>query len=435
MKNVISFFLILLIAFFTGCSNENTTNPPSANEDSGKMLLKFDRTTAPANVASVTAYLTRQGFSTITGNMNIAADTTASISLNSIATGQWHLTVEAKDNSGIVTYKGESDVTISAGLTTQVSLTLQPTSGNVGGIYIFVQWGAAQTNWLDCINNPIFKMSNSSFDNFGVTSPHVIIEENKYKMWFHNQATIPSIGYAESPDGYNWTRPSSQPVINLGSSGTWDCGYIQPGPVINVDGQYWMYYSGSAVSGMESSRIGLAVSTDGIHWTKRANPVLLNQSGWESSVIASEVIKINNTFYLYYTGRQYPVYKIGLATSSDGINWARHSGNPILSADQTWEGSGVFNPSVIKDGNRYVMVYGNLYDEKTALGMAVSEDGIHWTKENSNPFFTYNNTANHWINYIQYPCLRVKNNEWRIYYSGWDSVKRESTIAVAVKTN
>jgi predicted GH43/DUF377 family glycosyl hydrolase len=127
---------------------------------------------------------------------------------------------------------------------------------------------------------------------------------------------------------------------------------------------------------------------------------------------------VNNTYYLYYSGRNLPNYKIGLATSSDGIHWTKYSGNPILVPTEPWESTGTFYPSVIIDNGIFKMVYSNA-NPNNALGMATSNDGIHWSKNISNPIFEMQNTSNNWgIGGISYPCFMKINNEYRIYYSG-----------------
>jgi len=66
------------------------------------------------------------------------------------------------------------------------------------------------------------------------------------------------------------------------------------------------------------------------------------------------------------------------------------------------------------------MVYMN--SSGTGFGFAYSSDGMNWTKDNSNPFFTRENTANGWAdNKIAYPNLIKTGNETRIYYSGISS--------------
>jgi len=115
-----------------------------------------------------------------------------------------------------------------------------------------------------------------------------------------------------------------------------------------------------------------------------------------------------------------PYVDIRLATSADGINWTKYSGNPILTYDKTWEGMGIYYPTVYQKNNEYVMIFMN--GSGTGFGKATSPDGINWTKDESNPFFTKNDTYNHWgYGKIAYPNYVQVNNEDRIYYSGYQN--------------
>src|SRR5918994_1411079 len=64
--------------------------------------------------------------------------------------------------------------------------------------------------------------------------------------------------------------------------------------------------------------------------------------------------------------------------------WSRlHGGEPILAPQgDGFEAAGVFNPAVVRDGARYVMLY-RAQDAKgtSRLGMGVSEDGVHFVRE------------------------------------------------------
>jgi len=69
------------------------------------------------------------------------------------------------------------------------------------------------------------------------------------------------------------------------------------------------------------------------------------------------VIFYNNTFYMFYSGKDGASSRIGLATSSDGKNFTKYAGNPILTDP---EGTGYLDaPTVIrwKDGNFYMWAY------------------------------------------------------------------------------
>ncbi|HVR70088.1 MAG TPA: glycoside hydrolase family 130 protein [Vicinamibacteria bacterium] len=64
--------------------------------------------------------------------------------------------------------------------------------------------------------------------------------------------------------------------------------------------------------------------------------------------------------------------------------WSRlHGGEPILVPQGAgFESAGVFNPAVIKDGARYVMLYRAQDAQGTSrLGLATSDDGVHFVRE------------------------------------------------------
>src|SRR5690606_41632625 len=73
----------------------------------------------------------------------------------------------------------------------------------------------------------------------------------------------------------------------------------------------------------------------------------------EQQIVPDDIIKINNTYYLYYTNRQYPYYDIRLAISQDGINFTRYNQNPILFPENSWEGTGIYSASVVYEDNQY----------------------------------------------------------------------------------
>ena len=420
MKNLILLFLVSSLMMW-GCSNNNKDNPVSP-QNLGKIKLNIDRANAPANVTTVEAILTRDGFDTITESLNLLSDSTADILLDGIAAGTWHLVVNAMDTSNVVLYSGETDVEILAGFTTQINLVLNPTGQGVGSIYLYVTWGTVSSlNWVDYINNPILLPTNNGYDNYGIAQPVVLQIDNQYKMWYMTDAGSGQkyVFYAKSNDGISWNRPFNEPVLFPGSPNTWDSWAVHPGAIIKDGDQYRMYYTGFA-DPYGQWGIGLATSTDGINWEKYPNPLLYGTSGWEFQIGASSVIKHNGTYFLFYAGRNLPVYKIGLATSTDGINFTRYSGNPILTNTEDWEEDGVAYPSVILENDQFKMNYMN--STGTAFGFAYSPDGMNWTKDTNNPFFTKDNTANGWAAVkIAYPNFIKLQNEHRIYYSGYNS--------------
>lgn len=300
-------FIGLFFAFIVlnGCKSDQTTSP-QLNSNTGAVLLKIDRENAPANVVTVAAILSRSGFSTLTSNLNLLSDSTAGITFTGLAIGSWHLKVDAKDNSGNILYTGQTDVNIIADQTAQVNLTLQATGSGTGSIQITVNWPGtnSSTGWIDYINNPVLTPQNFPSDYLGVSQSKVLVEDGLYKMWFCSvtNSARKYVEYAISQNGISWTRPVTNPVLVPGDSSSWDALAVHPGAIIKIDGVYWMYYNGFA-NANGSWHIGLATSTDGINWQKRTSPVLLAGTGWEYQIYATSVIQIDNLFYMYYTGK------------------------------------------------------------------------------------------------------------------------------------
>lgn len=415
MKNL-TFFLFVLALLSFSCSNQSN---PFLSNSTGKIVLKIDRNNAPSNVVFVNATLTRDGYSPIISTLNLLSDSTADLLLDNIPAGLWHLKVDAMNDSMVVLYTGETDVNILAGFTTQISLTLQPTGQGTGSVHIYVTWGTNQTNfnWIDNPTNPILMGGNNSFDYYGIGQPVIIYDEGKYKMWYYGDGGSAKkyVLYAESLDGINWTKHPT-PVLYPGLQGSWDSWAVQPAAVIKENGIYKMYYTGYADQ-YSAWSVGYATSIDGLVWTKRSLPVLFGTNNWEYQITCGSVIKKDNKYYLYYTGRNFPLHSIGLAISEDGITFTKYHSNPILTNDKSWELNGVKLPSVIKEGNIYRMVYQDAINN--AFGFAYSYDGINWTKDSNNPFFRKEQSTNGWAsNNLAYPFFISVNNYQRIYYAG-----------------
>lgn len=359
MKHLIYLSIVILAIFTLSCTNEILIPVQS---DYGKLVLNVDKANAPTSVVSVRAYLTRENHEPIFGSLNLLSDSTAEIFLDQIDAGQWHLRVDAEDDSGLVLYTGETDVEVYAGFTSQVYLTLSPTGAGVGSIYIHVTWGGPVTNnWIDYLYNPIISSSRNYYDYYGVTQPQVLYENGLYRMYYFGIASSAQkyVLYAESNDGIQWHHPVQNPILNPGAYGTWDSWAVHPGAVFKDDDNvYKMYYYGYSDQ-YNQWHIGLATSSDGINWEKHPQPILFGTSGWEYQIGSSSIIKKNGIYYLYYFGRTTPNYRIGLATSTDGINFTKFAGNPILSNTLSWEGTGVIYPAVIKDGSILKMIYTN----------------------------------------------------------------------------
>lgn len=140
-----------------------------------------------------------------------------------------------------------------------------------------------------------------------------------YHMWYAgtNTGTNWQIGYATSPDGISWTKQNSgQPVISHTLDAPWEFNNISYPNVIYNDGVFEMWYATGA--GDLPTRFVYATSTDGITWNKPAdkNPVLdLGSSGsWDSTWLSAPFVMKQGDYYrMYYSGTNGSQWRIGFA--------------------------------------------------------------------------------------------------------------------------
>jgi predicted GH43/DUF377 family glycosyl hydrolase len=164
-----------------------------------------------------------------------------------------------------------------------------------------------------------------------------------------------------SPSGWAFTAfekvDSINPILKPTSSLPFSCplsdtlvywesrNVLNPAAVVN-DGKVYLFYRAQDAGG--TSRIGMAVSKDGLHFEKHPTPVLYP----------------NRDSMMRYEW-----------------NYKKLSGEPVPASCTTCYFDGTEDPRIVADGNgRYIMTY-TAYDGKTArLCVASSTDLVHWTK-------------------------------------------------------
>ena len=258
----------------------------------------------------------------------------------------------------------------------------------------------AQVNWTKYADNPILKGGPSGNWNHSVVEASVLYnaDSSRFEMWFVGTSGSPvfpyRVGFATSIDGLTWEMHPNNPVLSPGSTGEWDAYTVEFPYVIRENGQYKMWYS-SGGSNYIQYKIGFATSPDGINWTKYANnPILgFGTEPWEAGgVMACTVLPVSGGYKMWYTGLttagQNGTCAIGYANSTDGISWERNN-NPVLvpSVSGEWDDTWVLNPDVLLIDNQYYMWYVGADNNSFLfeIGLATSYNGINWEKHSSNP--------------------------------------------------
>jgi len=261
----------------------------------------------------------------------------------------------------------------------------------------------------------------------GLSSPWVIFDGLTYKMWF-TKVSINGIYYASSSDGISWT--SAVKVFESGESGSWE--EKVSGPCVIYDGTiYKMWYTGSRAG---VSKMGYATSSDGINWVKYSgNPVLVpgGNGGWDDwNTWGSNVLFDGSTYMMWYSGEQVRdgTRRIGFATSTDGITWVKYSGNPVIVPSSGWDSKFVHAGPVIKEGPTYKMWYTARDGGIWRIGLAESSDGITWQKYYGNPVLDREPSI--WESHaVIEPSVVLVGDTYKMWYIGSDGTAQKIGLA------
>lgn len=99
-----------------------------------------------------------------------------------------------------------------------------------------------------------------------------------------------------------WVRSANNPVLVAGPTGSWDSLLVtRPKPFLYSDGTYGMIYAGGnsySSVGIFASSVGLATSSDGVNWVKYANNPVLSPTdvAWVNGTVAPR-IRPGSVFY------------------------------------------------------------------------------------------------------------------------------------------
>lgn len=183
-----------------------------------------------------------------------------------------------------------------------------------------------------------------------------------------------------------WHRLSQQPIISPRGDGWESAGTFNPAVVVH-DGKIVMLYRAQDKAG--TSRLGYAESSDGIHFTKRPDPVFSSETDYEQNggVEDPRLVKIRGTYYLTYTGYNKKDAQLCLAVSKDLLHWERKG--VILPAykgkwNVGWTKSGAIVSEKI-NGKYWMYWLGSSADKTDQMGLSYSTDLVHWAEALDTP--------------------------------------------------
>ena len=204
-----------------------------------------------------------------------------------------------------------------------------------------------------------------------------------------------------------FTRPeNAQPVITarpesvftdpiLDKPAHWEALHtFNPAAVVR-DGKIYVLYraeddSGTMEIGMHTSRLGLAVSEDGLHFTREDTPVFYPAKDseqareWPGGTEDPRIVESPDGGYVItYTQWNRETYRVGIATSTDLHIWTKHG--PAFGMGKygglKYKSAGIVTECVTKGRCIAVKIDGRywMYWGEGEIHLATSDDLVHWT--------------------------------------------------------
>lgn len=191
-------------------------------------------------------------------------------------------------------------------------------------------------------------------------------------------------------------------------------------------GMWWLWARCEAEGDPTTGRIGVAQSGDGVSFSFHPEPVVVPEHDYEARGCEDpRVVRLGERFVMTYVGnaRAYGGGRICLATSEDGFRWEKHG--PVLQPRP-----GRWNAGQVKAGaicpfpvrGKYAMFFlGEQQPWRTAIGIAFSDDLVHWEEPDDNVVLTPRSGYFDSLGVEPGPPPVLTREGILLVYNGWDA--------------
>ena len=227
-------------------------------------------------------------------------------------------------------------------------------------------------------------------DDNGIAAPGAIVLRGKVHIFYqtYGNGKLDAINHAWSSDGVNFERDPGNPVFRPDpATAPWSVGRAIDAEPFVVGDRLLLYFA-TRDPKMEVQQIGVAAAPLNSNfsrgdWTHLSTdgPILKPELDWERKCIeAASIIRRNGKLYMFYAGGyNNEPQQIGVAVSTDGVKWTRLSDKPLLADGPpgSWNDSESGHPAIFDDGKRSVLFFQGNADRGKTWTLAATEVG--WT--------------------------------------------------------
>lgn len=238
-----------------------------------------------------------------------------------------------------------------------------------------------------------------TFDEFGTNPASIIQHEDEVRVYYAGWTRCESvpfnaaIGLAISHDaGLSFKRVGLGPVLSYSP----DEPFLLGSPRIRKFGDTWYLWYVSGKKWLRTAgkpepvyKIRMASSSDGLHWTKHGKDLLEDRLGENECQACADVMLQNGRYHMFFSYRESQDYKgkdggyrIGYAWSDDMLAWHRCDDQAGLTvSDHGWDSEMVSYPHLFDlDGQTYMLYQGNEMG-RSGMGLAQLSNPDRWSRK------------------------------------------------------
>jgi predicted GH43/DUF377 family glycosyl hydrolase len=228
----------------------------------------------------------------------------------------------------------------------------------------------------------------------------------------------------------SWQRDATGPIISLGSPGQFDDMHIFAPCVAQEKGVFQLWYSGSRGSpGNRVFRLGLATSSDGKQFEKYADNPVFQMADNAHSVLTAALLRNPDGAVLRENGK----LRLWFASATLGKG-GLHTLHETTSADGIqWDDpspvllENVYCPTILKSDSGYEMWFSDVSRRPWILRHAKSADGRAWTVE-PKPVIVLSQSWEAEV--LVYPTVLKIDGAYLMWYGSYDNAIRRETTAI-----
>lgn len=248
---------------------------------------------------------------------------------------------------------------------------------------------AASDDLVDWIKiGEIVPDEHAEYEKNGLCAPGALVKEGKVHLFYqtYGNGMHDAICHAESEDGITFRRDPSNPIFS--PTGDWNCGRAIDAEVCMFKGQYFLYFA-TRDKTFQKQMLGVATAPADTDfgrddWQLAIDSTILSpELPWEGMCIeGASVVEKKGVLYMFYAGAyNNSPQQIGVARSNDGVHWERLFTEPFVpnGKEGEWNSSESGHPHLFRDrnGRTYLFYQGNNDRGKTWY---ITQEEIFWKK-------------------------------------------------------